>query len=331
MIGKIASGLLVSASLVWAQDALPAKEVKPVSVQRIQVEPGVSLEVLDWGGRGRPLVLLAGLGSDTHEFDAFAPHLATYYHVYAFSRRGFGGSDTPPGPYLANRLGDDIIAALDSLKLARPVLVGHSIAGEELSSVGSRFPERVAGLVYLEAGYPFALYDRKLGDVDVDTAVVLRDMQTLTSSPIPEEQHLAVQQLIEELPGFVAELQTLEQRMKSAPKLNQEQIEALKQQAKSRESKSVTSVSLGATRFSGVRCPVLAIFAIPHEQGIPAGAVRDAADAADLKETGAQADAFQAANPQATVIRIAHANHLVFQSNEADVLRAMQTFIASLP
>jgi hypothetical protein len=50
-----------------------------------------------------------------------------------------------------------------------------------------------------------------------------------------------------------------------------------------------------------------------------------------LKETGAQADAFQAANPQATVIRIAHANHRVFQSNQPNVLRAMQTFIASLP
>jgi hypothetical protein len=31
------------------------------------------------------------------------------------------------------------------------------------------------------------------------------------------------------------------------------------------------------------------------------------------------------------VIRIAHANHRVFQSNQPNVLRAMQTFIASLP
>ena len=91
----------------------------------------------------------------------------------------------PPDCISLNRLGDDVIGVLDAVKLTRPVLVGHSIAGEELSSIGSRFPDRVAGLVYLEAGYPYALYDSKLGDVDIDTAVVLRAMQTLTSSPLP--------------------------------------------------------------------------------------------------------------------------------------------------
>jgi non-heme chloroperoxidase len=34
------------------------------------------------------------------------------------------------------------------------VLVGHSLAGEELSSIGSRYPERVAGLIYLDGGGP---------------------------------------------------------------------------------------------------------------------------------------------------------------------------------
>jgi hypothetical protein len=34
------------------------------------------------------------------------------------------------------------------LHLAKPTLVGHSIAEEELSSIGSRYPQRVAGLVY---------------------------------------------------------------------------------------------------------------------------------------------------------------------------------------
>jgi pimeloyl-ACP methyl ester carboxylesterase len=331
MTCKILAAFLVSACSCFAQATGQAKAADTISSQKIVVEPGVSLEVLDWGGTGRPVVLLPGLGDDAHEFDAFAARLANTYHVYGISRRGFGKSDTPPGPYSANRLGDDVIGVLDALKLMRPVLVGHSIAGEELSSIGSRFPDRVAGLVYLEAGYPYALYDNKLGDVDIDTAVVLRAMQTLTSSPVPDEQHAAVKQLIEDLPRYVQELQTLDQRMQNAPKLSREQTEALRRQATSRENKSVTAVSLGAMRFSGVRCPVLAIFAVPHDQGLPAGAARDAADAADLKETGAQADAFQAANPQATVIRIAHANHRVFQSNEPDVLRAMQTFIASLP
>ena len=57
---------------------------------------------------------------------------------------------------------------MDTLKLDRPVLVGHSLAGEELSSIGSRYPQRVAGLIYLEAGYPYAYYSASLGDPTID-------------------------------------------------------------------------------------------------------------------------------------------------------------------
>jgi hypothetical protein len=39
------------------------------------VQEGVRLEVLDWGGSGRPLVLLAGGGDTAHVFDDFAPKL----------------------------------------------------------------------------------------------------------------------------------------------------------------------------------------------------------------------------------------------------------------
>ena len=44
-----------------------------------------------------------------------------------------------------DRIGDDIIEALNTLHIVRLVLVGHSIEGEELTSVVSRYPDRVAG------------------------------------------------------------------------------------------------------------------------------------------------------------------------------------------
>ncbi len=43
-------------------------------VQFVTVDQGVKLEVLDWGGNGRPLVFLAGSGFDAHVFDTFAPN-----------------------------------------------------------------------------------------------------------------------------------------------------------------------------------------------------------------------------------------------------------------
>ena len=64
-------------------------ESTPHTTQFVTVADGVKLEVLDWGGTGRPLVLLAGLGNDAHIFDKFAAKLASTYHVYGITRRGF--------------------------------------------------------------------------------------------------------------------------------------------------------------------------------------------------------------------------------------------------
>src|ERR1700723_2012058 len=103
-----------------AQQQIPWHDPSPHTIQFVTVDENVNLEVLDWGGAGRPLVLLAGLGNTAHVFDEFAPKLTAAYHVYGITRRGFGASSAP-APVLANysadRLGEDVLAALDALKL----------------------------------------------------------------------------------------------------------------------------------------------------------------------------------------------------------------------
>lgn len=144
-------------------------------VQLVTVDEKVQLEVLDWGGPNqegvspsRSLILLAGLGNTAHVFDNFAPKLAAAYHVYGITRRGYGASSAPEFGYSADRLGDDVLAVIEALKIDRPVLVGNGLAGEELSSVGSRHAEKVAGLIYLDAAYHYAYYDRTVGDLFFD-------------------------------------------------------------------------------------------------------------------------------------------------------------------
>jgi len=121
------------------------------TVRFITVEPGVRLEVLDWGGKGRPVVLLTGSGNTAHVYDDFAPRLTSFCHPYAITRRGYGASSQPDSGYTEQRLAEDVLRVLDELKLAKPVLVGHSMAGEELTRIASDRPNRVAGLVYLDA------------------------------------------------------------------------------------------------------------------------------------------------------------------------------------
>ena len=125
-------------------------------IQRVAVQQGVALEVLDWGGTGSSVVLLAGLGNTAHVFDTFAPKLTASHHVYGITRRGFGASSAPPptlANYSAERLSEDVMAVIKELKLVRPAIIGHSLAGEELGSIGTRHPEMVSGLVYLDPGY----------------------------------------------------------------------------------------------------------------------------------------------------------------------------------
>ncbi len=86
-----ASMLLVSVVVpLHAQQPAAWKDPSPHTTQFVTVDKNVRLEVLDWGGSGRPLVLLAGGGDTAHVFDDFAPKLTPNFHVYGVTRRGFG-------------------------------------------------------------------------------------------------------------------------------------------------------------------------------------------------------------------------------------------------
>ena len=160
-------GMFVAMSVLgWLLGSALLAQGRPPHTQFITVEKGVQLEVLDWGGAGRPVVLLAGNTQTAHSFEDFAPTLAKSYHVYGITRRGFGASSAPETGYEADRLADDVTAVIDSLGLTTPVLAGHSRAGQELSSIGSRHPEKVAGLIYLDAGYQYAFYDTTRGNLN---------------------------------------------------------------------------------------------------------------------------------------------------------------------
>lgn len=144
-----------------SQNSSTWKDPSPHAVRSVSVGDGVRLEVLDWGGSGRAVVLLAGGGNTAHVFDNFAPKLTTHNHVYGITRRGFGASGYADAENVGERLGEDVLAVINALKLDKPILVGHSIAGAELSWMANRYPDRVAGVVYLEGGYSYAFDDGK--------------------------------------------------------------------------------------------------------------------------------------------------------------------------
>jgi pimeloyl-ACP methyl ester carboxylesterase len=120
-------------------------------VSFVTVEPGVQLEVLDWGGTGQTLVLLTGIGDNAHVFDEFAYQFNDRFHVIGITRRGFGRSSQPAHGYDLDTRARDDITVLDKLNIREAVFVGHSVSGTELNKIGAVYPDRVKKLVYLDA------------------------------------------------------------------------------------------------------------------------------------------------------------------------------------
>jgi pimeloyl-ACP methyl ester carboxylesterase len=94
MTGALLIGLTASPRAV-ARGPGVWLDPSPHHVQFVTVEEGVRLEVLDWGGSGRPIVFLTGSGHSAHVFDELAPKLTDAHHVYGITRRGYGASSKP--------------------------------------------------------------------------------------------------------------------------------------------------------------------------------------------------------------------------------------------
>jgi pimeloyl-ACP methyl ester carboxylesterase len=278
------------------------------------------LEVLDWGGNGSPLIFLAGLGNTAHVFDDLAPKFTDKHHVYGVTRRGIGLSTIPPitnENYDSDRLGNDVSAVIDALKLDRPFLAGHSVAGQELSSIGSRHPEKVSGLIYLDAAYAYAFYDPAGSALQVDVPTIRRDLEQLPEAAGSPSQSVKLMNEIEEtFPSLQKDFADYRARLMGLPELppRPQKLELQVQDA----------ITDNARKYTQIKAPILAIIAVPQQC---APNCDSPGEKARIATQIAQADAFATGNPSARIVRLAYANHYVFRSNETDVLREMNAFM----
>jgi len=291
------------------------------TIQFVTVDKDVKLEVLDWGGSGSPLIFLAGNGDTAHSFDSFAPKFTSQNRVYGITRRGFGASSNPVpanGNYSADHLGDDILAVMRALGIERPVLVGHSMAGEELSSIGSRFPTQVSGLIYLDAATGFAFYDSANPSVEIEMNGIKKRIEEIEAGGVDEQEKL--RELETAIAKFEAVLHQSNEDVKTMPPLPP-------------RSPIQAALNFGTEKYTSIPVPVLAIYACPHDWShfFPNDPERRAARlSADTARCTAQAEAFSRGVPSARVVRIANADHYVHRSNEAQVIDEMKKFLNGL-
>ena len=127
------------------------------------------------GDSGRPVVLVHGFGSSTYTWRKTLDALAPRYQVFAFDLKGFGLTAKPKdGRYHMEAYTDHLLGLLDTLKLDKPVLVGHSLGGAVVTRFALLHPERVGALV-LVSPLPVAMPRdvnamKRVGGVEVGTA-----------------------------------------------------------------------------------------------------------------------------------------------------------------
>jgi non-heme chloroperoxidase len=294
-------------------------------VSFIAVDSGVKLEVIDWGGPGRSVVLLAGNGQTAHSFDDFAPRLAQFYHVYGITRRGFGASSKPATGYRTDRRADDVLAILDSLGLKHPVLAGHSLAGEELSSIGSRRPDRVAGLIYLDVSTG-AYDDGTHGDFIVDVAEIKYHLDALRAAGAKGKAAVMDSLLTmlrqTDLPALESALAKMQDTLRFLPA-------TLDRPLMPPPTTGIAgAIDDGRQRYRDIRGPKLAIFQAPKSP--PGVGIDSAVTRRWLQTTPEFPGRFARGFPDALVVLLPGASHFVFQSNPDEVLAAMRAFIDHL-
>jgi pimeloyl-ACP methyl ester carboxylesterase len=290
--------------LLASQSGASWRDPSPHQVRFVTVEPDVRLEVLDWGGVGRPIVFV-GCYLSAHVFDDVAPKLTGQFHVYAVTRRGVGASDRPLSGYDPQRRADDILDVITSVGMDKPILVGHSCGGAILHTLGVQHPERLAGLVYLDAAE-----DPTLRASDYDAP--LMDPATL---PARASQPSAVT-----FPE--AERRQLTERPIS-PAIR----------------KAIVEDNQARPDYARIRVPVLAIYrTVTWQQAVKEFPPQNEGERAALTQAYASAQAMldkwqgdlRAGVPTARIVELPGANLYMFLSNEADIIRELHEFSAIL-
>jgi non-heme chloroperoxidase len=297
--------LLISVHALSGQGAASWRDPSPHEVRFVTVDSSVKLEVLDWGGSGRP-VLFVGCYLTGHVYDDIAPKLTDRFHVYAVTRRGIGASDRPTTGYDSQRRAADILEVIDALKIQKPILVGNSCGGGILHSLGADHPERVGGLVYLDAAEDPTLTASDYEQMPIDRTDFPKQVGRPQDIVFPEaERRQLTERPID--PG-IRKATTQDNNVKPA--------------------------------YARIRVPVLAIYrTTTMEQALKEYPPQNDKERAALIRGYGSARAMLtkwqrdllAGVPNAKIVELPGASLYMFISNEADVIRELRAFAATVP
>ena len=103
---------------------------------------------------GLTFIFIHGLGSSQNYYYGVIPHLTKLHRCITFDTYGAARSPYSNDTITIPSIAEDIIGALDSLHIAKAVVVGHSMGGLVVLELGARIPDRVLGVVAIGPTHP---------------------------------------------------------------------------------------------------------------------------------------------------------------------------------
>jgi len=113
---------------------------------------GVDIRVAEWTGKGKTVLCVHGLTANCRCWDTMAAALSPGHRLLAVDLRGRGLSDKPPTGYSEEHHIRDVRCVMDDLRVDRAVLMGHSLGGYIALGFAAGHPDRVEGLILIDAG-----------------------------------------------------------------------------------------------------------------------------------------------------------------------------------
>jgi len=128
-------------------------------------------------GKGKPFLLISGLGSDMNGWALQIPEFAKKYRVIAFDNRGSGRTDAPDMPYSIRMMAEDTAGLMDALSIEKAHVLGVSMGGYIAQEVAIRYPSRVASVILVTTSVgPYLL---KISVLQAWAREALRDMSPM--------------------------------------------------------------------------------------------------------------------------------------------------------
>lgn len=146
----------------------------------------VNVHVDDYGGEGRPVVLIHGWplsgASWSDQVDVFKD---AGYRVVTYDRRGFGQSDKPSSGYDYDTLADDLAGLLDELDLRDTTVVGFSMGGGEAARYIAKYGEdRLHSVVFASAVTPMMIQTEDNPDGPLSKSLAAQMTAALTKNEV---------------------------------------------------------------------------------------------------------------------------------------------------